>query len=295
MFLRFDTEAINKDIPIKDVIERYAGIRTDRRGNIPCPAPDHNDSHPSAKIYEHSNTCHCFSCQSNFNPISLAKEYHPEMKFPDVCKMLLDDFGLSMEHYSNIDEVRKFQESSKKNEFIDVFPLEISELKYIGLNNASGSQMKIDYGGEAYESRTVTAPSLQQMWKEDKTSVETMLLSKCDETKLLMQENIDVLNNVIDTWNGYSEGKKMGIQKTFEAVKKYHNEFISGRIKLTDEQRLNIDIMLEKDEAPRKISCIQNEMLCVDEIKQKILLQQEERAKHQVKQPNKKKQSLEKD
>ena len=295
MFLRFDTEAINKDIPIKDVIERYAGIRTDRRGNIVCPAPDHNDSHPSAKIYEHSNTCHCFSCQSNFNPISLAKEYHPEMKFPDLCKKLLDDFGLSMENYSNINEVRRFQEYSKKNEFTDIFPLEISELKYIGLNNANGSRMKIDYGDEAYEPRTVTAPSLQQLWKEDKVSVETMLLSKCDETKLLMQKEIEHLNDIIDTWNGYSENKKMWIQKTLEAVKKYHNELISKRIKLTDEQKFGVEIMLEKDEAPRKISHIQNEMIYVDGMKQKILLQQAERAKHQEKQSHKKKHSFEKE
>lgn len=61
--LSYDRDALCKAIPIEDVIQLYAGIRTDRRGNISCPSPNHADKHPSTKIFHDSNTCFCFSCK----------------------------------------------------------------------------------------------------------------------------------------------------------------------------------------------------------------------------------------
>lgn len=292
MLLRYDTEAINRDIPIKDVIERYAGIKTDVRGNIACPAPDHSDSHPSAKIYEHSNTCHCFSCQSNFNPISLAKEYHPELNFPDVCKLLVDDFGLSPERYSNIEEIRRIQNAAKRNEFVDAFPLDTDDLKCIGLNNANGGRIKKGYDDS---SEHMIFPSLRQIWKDDKESTETMLLEKCDETIDKIKLDIQRENGILEKWNRYTENEKKEIQKTYEAVIKYQDDYLNGRVKLNDKQREGIETMLEQSNAETVISFCKNEVHHIDGLKAKIRSQQAERAKHSRDRIKKHKQSYERD
>ncbi len=277
MQLRYDTEAINRDIPIKEVIERYAGINVNVRGNIACPAPDHTDSHPSAKIYEHSNTCHCFSCQSNFSPISLAKDYHPDLTFPDVCKLLVEDFGLSLERYSNIDEVRRVQNAAKRNEFADTFPLDADELKSIGLNAAYGGRAKSGYDNT---NEGMLFPSLQEIWKSDKESVETMLIEKCNEVMDNIRLDIQKQNNISEKWNSYSENEKGEIQKTYEAVLKYQDAYLNGKIKLNDKQKQGLETMLESRNTENTISFYKSELHHIDELKEKIRSQQAERAKH---------------
>ena len=48
--LRYDADALNENVPIRDAIERYAGIDTSVRGSINCPSPAHIDKKPSAYI-----------------------------------------------------------------------------------------------------------------------------------------------------------------------------------------------------------------------------------------------------
>ena len=58
-----------RDIPIWDVIE-VLGLEADRKnGLFACPA--HNDSHPSAKVYEEENNWHCFVCKTSGTTIDL--------------------------------------------------------------------------------------------------------------------------------------------------------------------------------------------------------------------------------
>lgn len=58
-----------RDIPIWDVIE-VLGLEADRKnGLFTCPA--HNDSHPSAKVYEEENNWHCFVCKTSGTTIDL--------------------------------------------------------------------------------------------------------------------------------------------------------------------------------------------------------------------------------
>lgn len=58
-----------REIPIWDVIE-VLGLETDRKnGLFACPA--HNDSHPSARVYEEENNWHCFVCKTSGSTIDL--------------------------------------------------------------------------------------------------------------------------------------------------------------------------------------------------------------------------------
>lgn len=138
-FLTYDTKRINEEIPIRDVIASYAGNIVSGKGkNIRCPSPNHNDKKPSAHIY--GNNCKCFSCGGNFSPISLAKEYFPELSFPDLCRKLLDDFGRDVYQYSNLAEIEAIKDARASNKFYDYFPVTEEELNSIGLHNPDGNE-----------------------------------------------------------------------------------------------------------------------------------------------------------
>lgn len=135
-FLKYDTSRMNEDIPIRDVIALYTGKTPRGQANISCPSPKHpDDKHPSAHIYDKDNRCKCFACGGNFSPISLAKEYFPELSFPDLCQKLLDDFGMDVYSYSNKHEIDMIKDANERNKFYDFFPVTEDELKTIGLNN----------------------------------------------------------------------------------------------------------------------------------------------------------------
>lgn len=66
-----------KDIPIKEVLLKYGSIEgevKEREGfKCRCPLPGHNDSDPSFKVYESTNTFHCFGCGKAGGPIDLLR------------------------------------------------------------------------------------------------------------------------------------------------------------------------------------------------------------------------------
>lgn len=136
--LRYDTNRMNEDIPIRDVIALYTGKTPRGQSNISCPSPKHpDDKHPSAHVYDKDNRCKCFACGGNFSPISLAKECYPELSFPDLCQKLIDDFHLDVYSYSNKQEVEMARDASSKNKFFDFFPVTEDDLKTVGLHNPS--------------------------------------------------------------------------------------------------------------------------------------------------------------
>lgn len=152
-FLKYDTKSINQDVPIESVIATYAGIHlSNSRGkNIHCPSPNHNDKKPSAHIYKDKNICKCFSCNASFNAIGLAKEYFPDLSFPDLCQKVLEDFGLNPYQYSNLAEVEAATTARKENKFYDTFPLNYEELDFIGLHGASQKESEITYAVNALD------------------------------------------------------------------------------------------------------------------------------------------------
>lgn len=262
IFLRYDVDKIRSDIPIEQVMETYAGIRVNnKKGNIHCPSADHNDKNPSAKLYKDTNSCHCFSCNKNFNVISLTEEYFPYLSFPEICRKLIDDFGLSVYNYSNLKEVEEARDASLMNKFYDCFPLTEDELHCIGLYNSrmleqtytvdayvyyrdfygeippkvalydeNGNRIPssvpltdesdritytedgrrafvevdektaMSYGLYREELENVRFPSIQELWKANKYSIEEMLLGKawdkCDELEIAQSESRAVLKRI---------------------------------------------------------------------------------------------------
>jgi len=78
-------------IPIKTVIEDYTGIKTNIRGNVSCPF--HEDAKPSFRIYEKTNSYHCFSCKSNGTPINFIMDL-TGMTAEGAAKELCDTYNL---------------------------------------------------------------------------------------------------------------------------------------------------------------------------------------------------------
>lgn len=64
----------------------------DRRQNIRCPFPDHNDSTPSF-LLDGKNGYHCFGCEKNGgNAIDFCLDLDPSSTFLDSVEFLLDNY-----------------------------------------------------------------------------------------------------------------------------------------------------------------------------------------------------------
>lgn len=139
--LTYDTRKMNEDISIIDALALYANIYTNNQSNnIRCPSPEHIEKNPSAHIYSKDNICKCFSCGRKLNPISLAKEYNPQLPFRELCKKMINDFNMNIYNYSNLGEIEKIQTANKSNKFYDYFPITEKDLKFIGINNPTGRE-----------------------------------------------------------------------------------------------------------------------------------------------------------
>lgn len=271
-YLRYDTSRINSDIPIDRVIEYYAGISVNStRQNIHCPSVNHkDDKNPSAKIYYDTNSCHCFACNKSFTPISLCREYFPELSFPQICKKLLDDFSLSEYDYSNKAEVEKINNARSANKYVDTFPLSPKELDIIGIKNTPVEKtyavskqyflerfegiidfeysalysddlkkklVELSYG-EAVEAELIEPneneryiqeheyfqmESIQQLWKENKKSIEAMLENKCNEKLDEYSVLRDDARQIVDEYDfEYDmESLKTRYEKIIKFISKY--------------------------------------------------------------------------
>lgn len=148
-FIKYDTKAINRDIPIERVLETYLGIHVNGRKPIHCPKPEHVDRKPSATVYHNTNTCRCFSCNTSFSPIDIAQINMPNMPFLELMEKICNDFGLDPYRYSNLAEIEDKMQNSKSSEkkFYEHFPLEDDELDVIGLQTKptkAGIEMTVE-------------------------------------------------------------------------------------------------------------------------------------------------------
>ncbi len=314
--LRYDTKALNADVPIREAMKMYAGIAAEGNKMVHCPSPNHTDKKPSAKIYDNTNGCKCFSCQKFFTPIELVKEYNPNLSFPEICQKLIEDFGLNPYHYSNLAEIEAFEQAQREHRFIDYFPLAQSELDFIGVINPSKTEelfsisfeefaREIDYcetreevkeavsfykclyaealkkpemhgkakyldcficedkvelcygkaaeiglvpemkdgKGNAIRHNYLHLPSIQEVWQNDRESVEEMLISYAENTADMYLNHIAALNQVVKEW----ESKPESYHKEAELLRKAvitgtMNKIRSGEISTvkTDEHELVI-------------------------------------------------------
>lgn len=287
--LRYDADALNENVPIRDAIERYAGIDTSVRGSINCPSPAHIDKKPSAYIYDRhpKNNCYCFSCNRNFTPISLVMEC-TNSSFPEACQILIRDFGLSMSRFSNIDEVERAREkaqgAAERNEFYEVFPLDNSDCQLIGVGDAYSQsisnpnyeeEMQFLEGGSAKKS--FARPSLVQMWEDDKAGIEEMLLGICEE-RLNRADSLIYAEKqaFFDIYSLHTAAEWQEAEKLLDARKKF-NIGMFGNIKMTAKQRHYIDDISELQKTAERVADYEDLRMEINKIREKILKQADER------------------
>lgn len=226
--LRYDAELINQSIPIQEVIERYTDIVI-IKGSCRCPSPSHEDSSPSAHIYESTNRCFCFGCHKSFTPITIAMNVF-NLQFPDACEKLIYDFGLSLENCSNISELEKVDGSEQA----EVFPLNANECSLIGLVGAFKTTVANPFYGELIEEddgysysndslpKSFKVKSLPEIWKENPFDTEEMLINKCDETIGQLNEwCVDTMESYTQLYESRNKAFWQEALRIEEAVKKY--------------------------------------------------------------------------
>lgn len=299
--LSYDRDALCKAIPIEDVIQLYAGIRTDRRGNISCPSPNHADKHPSTKIFHDSNTCFCFSCKKSYDPVSLAFDYNPNLSTPELYKKLTEDFGIPLESVSNIQQVREVEQANREKRFIDVFPLSVSECKRIGLDGVLGA-VKPDENREDDDKPPEVQerfPSLMELWKTEKAAVESLLIAKCDDTlddlKSELNWKTEHFLSVYKDFTPHSADFQEA-QRIHEAVERYKSTDTPVKVNMMSkhDDALYTKYAFFKDSVD-DLKQLRAEMSSVLRIKEKVLSQQKERQKEQFKGFHKKKTTVERD
>lgn len=249
--LRYDTKAINSAVPIRQVLERYAGINTNVKGftNVQCPSPSHTDKKPSAHIYDQrgQNHCTCFSCNTNFTPITVVM-LNTGKNLPDACQTLIDDYGLSMSSFTNIDEVER--SVLDKIERKAPFPLTVEDCHT--LNIAEPYETKVinpNYEEEAqiYDDAKpfFVRPSLLQMWENDKENTANMLLGICEER---ISSNNDIIKGEQVRFNviySLHNEKEWGEAKLLEKAADKYKIGLFSKIRLTDKQRQYIEDIKE--------------------------------------------------
>lgn len=262
--LTYDSKRINEDVPIRQVLALYTDINTDTRGNVSCPSTSHIDKKPSAHIYDHpnGNNCKCFSCGVNYSPIDVVME-HKNVSFPEACKMLIADFGLSMSHYSNIDEVERVNGALRSGKFIERFPLDKSDCEVLNY---------------AYIPENSQFPSMSDLWQdseESRKSIEDMLFARCAEYKEMYTSYIQ---NETERFNALYSLREKGEWNEAKLIKKALDKVSAlTDIKLTARQRELHNDIRELYEMCENIDYYETKYKQVDEVEQKLRSHQNER------------------
>lgn len=177
----YDTSGINHGVSIASVMESL-GLGCSTRKNIPCPAPDHPDKKPSARIYTDRNICRCFSCNRTFSVIDVV-QISLGTDWKEACDYLIENFGC--------EGLYEDRDPSSKEE---MFPLTKTDLEALGLNAPSRPvPVKVRYDertDRAVPIETVSF-SLRDFWKEDREGFNELIHDKAVE----MQEHFRKLKD----------------------------------------------------------------------------------------------------
>lgn len=288
--LRYDIEAINKDVPIREVIERYTGIDTNTRGNIPCPSLSHTEKTPPAHIDDtHGiNNCFCFSCLQNFNPVDIVMQ-HTKTTPSEACKILIDDFGLPLSSYSNIAEIeyqKEQQRAASQGVYVDIFPLTIDDCKTLGMSDAFATQIpNPNYEEEkkyyADATKYMQKASIVDMWKSCKEVIEEMLLnmaiSGIQERKRTIEADTETFGEIYALHN---RSEWLEAEKIQKAVEKYNIGMFSST-QMSEKQRHLVDDITELQITAERIADNEEKILALEVVRDKVLAAQNERLQHQ--------------
>lgn len=189
----YHSQEIKTVVPITEVLAMY-GMPNDPRRMIPCPDIKHMDTHPSAKIYPQSNTCHCFACGANVNPIDLVMQQE-NVTFPQACEILIERFGLDKDIYA--EKVSSGNEESVERK--DLFPLSPKEMKLLGL--AMIIDIKEPYMDMEGRMQIKHTPySMSAFWKEDPEAFSYIVSGKISE---MLERKLDESEKSLDYVSGF--------------------------------------------------------------------------------------------
>jgi len=167
-------EAINRDIPIKEVIAHLTD-KSPRKDKIQCPLPGHVDNDPSFQIYTEDNTWWCFGCDSGSSVIDFVMEYK-QIDFKEAVKLIADKYGISIDERENYQQKR--EEREKIYEILDEF----TELCHKRIDKAK------------LEGKTVRNYIKEKRGFEDET-IDGHQIGFCDEkVKSKLKSNFDLQN-----------------------------------------------------------------------------------------------------
>lgn len=113
-------------VNIRDVAKRYSS-EVNQSSLIRCLNPDHNDSTPSMKIYDDTNTLYCFGCGFSANPISLVAKM--EKTTPFQAMLLLKNWYNIEEDLSQLTLSEKSRVDIKNKKFKDTFTFYMKKLQ----------------------------------------------------------------------------------------------------------------------------------------------------------------------
>lgn len=284
---RYDTKAINQDVPIRDVIRQYTGEEADAHGKIRCPSPSHDDKKPSAYIYDThpQNQCHCFSCGETYKPIDIVMK-NTNCSFGDACKMLIRDFGLPLSHYSNIDQIEAEQAKARlakeQNGFFETFPLTPDDCKFLGIPEAYSQLIpnpnydkEVKYNPNCPKNLKIL--SLAEMWENDKEGTEEMLLGICYQRKDTVRNTIDAeKKSFFNIYALHTKSEWNEAQKLLEAKERLNIGLFSN-ITMTAKQRRYITDIEDLQTTADRIAVYEDRYMTYDNVAKKIITQQEER------------------
>lgn len=252
----FYSKEINKAVPIQDVMAYY-GLDVALNRNVRCPSPKHEDKTASAKIYTKTNTCHCFSCGSNFTPLKIVSEMEglSNKELPKACEMLCDMFGLDKTQFGEYQESDyQFEPQASKK---DVFPFSYKELALIGLaEGLTPTKFKPEYEVDIYETdehgenvldeygepiyygsqtysygEEVEMPTLRDLYDEksewcDREMLFSLVASRTVTEIEKRKEHIEKLNELIEGYEKAPDFKECeNCVKIYENAKWYRNDW----------------------------------------------------------------------
>jgi hypothetical protein len=287
--LRYNSDLINRDVPIREVIERYTGIDTNTSGNIPCPSKKDDAKTPPAYICDTDgqNKCFCYSCLHEFTPIDIVMQ-HTNVSLYEACKKLIDDFGLPLATYSNISEIEDLKEQQRaasQDVYVDMFPLSIEDCKTLGLHDAFATEIpNPNYETERKfytdAQKYISKASIIDMWKSCKEVIEGMLLniaiSGIQERKKTIEADTSTFKEIF-ALHTHSEWKEA--EKIQNAVEKYNIGMFS-QTQMSEKQRHLVDDITELQMTAERIAENEGQLLAIEAVRDKVLAAQNKRAQH---------------
>lgn len=311
----FDTKKMKDTIKAEDAVRCLLGIDVPNNGLIHCINPAHTDKHRSCSCK--GDICHCFACNETWDIFDIAKIAYPTNNFIELCKYICDRFGLDVYSYSNLREVEETKDDileqlpisdsdfrliglndsrgmskavflvSEKDYNKGIYGFDFGddnklvEATYREMVKMGMIEPRYDKNKKPILEDYIKTPTFFEMWKEDKDSLEEMIIDKAVERAIEKTDEYVTLNNTIEAYKVSMLGEDYTFQDVENAEKLYTNYIKASKegrtIPLTVAQKNKVEfygcIKILEDE----LSALRDEIIRIMEIKDKVIALKEQR------------------